>query len=205
MTQRIVLLAKAPIPGQVKTRLQPHYSAQASATIHTSLVHHAVEQACAAECGSVELHSNGPHPLFAALEKKFPITLASQSNGDLGERIAAAMTKGDSPCLLLGCDCPCITFTVIRECARLLVDASTVFLPAEDGGFGLIGVRNPQSFHFEEVFSAVEWGGDTVMARIRSNMRQIGQDWLEGDYIWDVDLPADIERLEQSSFSHILT
>ncbi|MQM30903.1 MAG: hypothetical protein CRU78_10415, partial [Candidatus Accumulibacter phosphatis] len=66
-----------------------------------------------------------------------------------------------------------------------------VFIPAEDGGYVLLGLRCPQPGLFE----GVDWGSERVMAQTRQRLLALGLRWCELPALWDVDRPADLTRL----------
>ena len=73
----------------------------------------------------------------------------------------AAMAAGNGPALVIGTDCPALTPTHLRAAANALRDADVVLIPAEDGGYVLIGARaaHPQ------LFSGIAWGTHTVLPK----------------------------------------
>jgi glycosyltransferase A (GT-A) superfamily protein (DUF2064 family) len=135
------------------------------------------------------------HPVFAACRDKFAIGLRAQGDGDLGSRMHAAFEAERSPLLLIGSDCPALTPDLLRLCAaRLLGGDDAVFLPAEDGGYALIGLARPAA----TIFDGIVWGGPTVMEGTRLRLREAGLIWSEPAIVWDVDRPEDVERLTES-------
>src|SRR5690242_12735362 len=90
-TVRTAILARAPIPGQAKTRLIPALGAAGAATLQARLIEHAVGTAAAA--GPVTLWGtpDTSHPAFGATAAR-GVELKRQPDGDLGARILAAMT-----------------------------------------------------------------------------------------------------------------
>ena len=64
-------------------------------------------------------------------------------------------------------------------------------IPAEDGGYVLIGVRTPDP----ALFSDMPWGTPLVMNETRRRLRTLGLTWREPVTLWDVDLPQDLERM----------
>ena len=72
--------------------------------------------------------------------------------------------------------------------------ADAVFLPAEDGGYGLVGLVRP----VPEIFRDMSWSTDRVMAETRERLRGLGLVWREPAEIWDVDRPGDAARLAAS-------
>ncbi len=194
----VAIFARAPVPGRAKTRLIPRLGAEGAASLHERLAEHALATAVEAATGPVNLWCapSRKHPFFAACAKTFAIGLEDQNAGDLGARMDAAFQRrGGRPLLLIGSDCPSITALHLRACAAALAGgADAVFLPAEDGGYGLVGLNRP----VPEIFREVRWGADDVMAETRRRLRGLGLIWSEPAVIWDVDRPEDIERLAAS-------
>jgi len=194
----IAILAKAPIPGHAKTRLIPHLGADGAARLQRWLLQKTVAAALMADIGPVSLWCTPDvqHPDFSLCRAFGPVTLRPQPAGDLGRRMLAALDDAPSPAgtLVIGTDCPLLTpGTLARAAACLRAGDDAVVLPAEDGGYVLIGMRRPAP----EAFSGVHWGSDTVMAETRERLKAIGWRWSEPLELWDVDRPADFERLAQ--------
>ncbi|MBF8223120.1 TIGR04282 family arsenosugar biosynthesis glycosyltransferase [Halomonas sp. 328] len=196
----IQLFAKAPLPGQAKTRLIPALGAEGAAALHRRLVWRALTQACEASAqlglGPVRLWTalDHRHPFFGECRRAFDIELRPQPEGDLGARMAAAFAVPSRPAprLLMGCDCPVITSALLVACWEALAERDAVLLPAEDGGYGLIGLwrRAPA------LFRDIAWGGDTVMTATRTALTGLGWCWAEPATVWDLDRPEDLPRLE---------
>jgi glycosyltransferase A (GT-A) superfamily protein (DUF2064 family) len=75
--------------------------------------------------------------------------------------------------------------------SALAAGDDAVLLPAEDGGYVLIGLRGPRP----EVFEGVAWGSERVLAETRARLRALGLRWSEPATLWDVDRPEDLDRL----------
>jgi rSAM/selenodomain-associated transferase 1 len=190
----VAILAKAPIAGFAKTRLIPVLGARGAAVLHERLVERAVETACAAAIGPVTLWAtpDESHPVFQSIGARFGITLARQADGDLGTRMLAAITAANTCVLLIGSDCPALTLEHLHTAADVLRDrAPAVVIPAEDGGYALIGVRTPEP----ALFSDMPWSTPLVMNETRRRLRTLGLTWHEPVTLWDVDLPQDLERM----------
>lgn len=190
---RLIIFAKAPVAGAVKTRLVPALGAAGAARLHERLVDRALATACAAGLGPVALACapDGSHPFFASRAARFEVSLIEQGPGDLGERMHRALVAG-LPALIIGADCPAMTPEYLREAAAALtagVDA--VFGPAEDGGYVLVAARRVRP----EVFAQIGWGGPDVMEEQRARLRAFGWRWSELAPLWDVDRPRDLARL----------
>jgi uncharacterized protein len=199
----LAILAKAPVPGAVKTRLIPALGADGAAALHARLIGRTVETACAAGIGPVTLWvtPSPPHAYFTTLASRFPIGLAAQPDGDLGARMLAACQAAAGPVLVVGTDCPALTPSHLRDAADVLrAGSDVVVIPAEDGGYVLIGSRQPQPV----LFADMTWGTDTVMAETRRRLAQGGLTWRELPSLWDVDWPEDIARLRTPELAHLL-
>ena len=126
------------------------------------LTERAVETARAAGVGPVTVWTtpDETHPAFQALRTR-GVALARQPDGDLGARMLAALKAADGPALVIGTDCPAMMPAHLRMAAEALRSgADAVVLPAEDGGYVLIGLRKP----LPALFAGMEWGTGEVMA-----------------------------------------
>src|SRR5262249_57859677 len=97
-----------------------------------------------------------------------------------------------APVLVIGTDCPAMPAGHLNPAADALrrrVDV--VILPVEDGGYSLIGTRVPQP----SLFDAVPWSTALVMAETRRRIAGAGLSLQELPPLWDVDVPADLDRL----------
>lgn len=194
----IAILARAPIPGTAKTRLIPAIGAHGASRLHRAMVLRTLQTACQARLGGNIVLWGTPtvrHRFFRSLEK-LGHTCKKQPTGDLGDRMRAALRAGfPHPTLLVGTDCPCLTPTHLRTAANVLIEGrDAVFLPTEDGGYGLIGLRSPAH---PWLFDGIPWGTDKVMAETRLRLKAIHYAWTEPTTIWDVDNPVDLLRLQE--------
>ena len=136
-----VVMAKAPVPGFAKTRLQPALGAEGAAALAARLLRHAVAEALQAGLGTVELcvTPDPQHPAFAALHATPGLQWCAQGEGDLGERMARAFSRvfatAGQPTLLIGTDAPDLDARMLRQAAQELEAADAVFVPALDGGY----------------------------------------------------------------------
>jgi rSAM/selenodomain-associated transferase 1 len=195
----VAVFARAPVAGAAKTRLIPMLGAEGAASLHGALLSRTLGVVSRAraeghEIGEVTLccAPDTSHPVFTACREEFGIALLSQAEGDLGRRMRATFEAGPLPLLLIGSDCPVLTPELLRECAaEVLGGRDAVFLPAEDGGYGLVGLSRPAP----RIFENIAWSTARVMEETRQRLREAGLAWSEPATIWDVDRPADVERL----------
>ncbi len=196
----VIVFAKAPRPGEVKTRLIPLLGAEGAAALHARLVKHTLDTIRAVSLKPVELHCapGTDDPFFTYCLGHYDVVLRAQIGADLGARMQAAFVRTLSRharVLLIGSDCPALTARHLRQADRALHDgANAVFVPCEDGGYALIGLRRVDARLFDDIV----WGGDGVMAETRARLRQLGWNWRELETLWDVDRPEDYARLVAS-------
>lgn len=193
----VAVFARAPVAGATKTRLIPSIGAAAAARLHRQFILQTLETATAAKVGPVTLWCapDTSHGFFKALRLK-GIACREQCEGDLGARMRHALNANPGPTLLVGTDCPCLTPEHLRSAAAILRDGcDAVFLPAEDGGYALIGLNAPAS---PLLFDTVPWGTAEVMATTRMRLAMLGYSWQEPDVVWDVDTYEDFVRWKAS-------
>jgi hypothetical protein len=200
---RVLVFAKAPVPGAVKTRLIPRLGADATTRLYKTLVRRTLKVALEAEVGAVELccAPDAAHLFFAECAKEFAIGLNLQAAGNLGDRMEHALRQALRTlpeALLIGTDCPAFTAAHLRAAVGALEGGSDlVFVPAEDGGYMLIGARRIDA----GVFAEIDWGSASVMEQTRQNLRKLDWTWTELPALWDLDRPEDLDRLPQGMVS----
>lgn len=193
----VIVFAKAPVAGAVKTRLIPLLGAEGAAALHARLVERALATAQAAAIGPIELacDPDQDHPFFRYCSGRYGATLTRQGDGDLGTRMLEACSRTlarGGRLLLIGADSPALTAEHLQEARRALADGrEAVVAPAEDGGYVLIGVSRCDA----RLFEGIAWGGSSVMAETRNRLDALGWNWHELAMLWDVDRPEDYERL----------
>ena len=194
---RVAVFAKAPVAGDVKTRLAGLLGADGAAGLHAGLVRHALATAVAAQVGAVELWCapDAAHPFFARCAAEFRAHLHTQRGADLGARmhdaVAHALAAGEA-IVLIGSDCPALRATDLRAAAAAVRECDVAIAPAEDGGYVLVAVSAPQP-----IFGGIEWGSNRVMAETRRRLEAAGASWRELPRQWDVDRPEDYARLQR--------
>lgn len=192
----LAILTKAPVPGLAKTRLIPSIGAHAAAVLQERLTERTVTIALAAETGPVTLWCapDPGHVSFRELCKLGQLTLRRQPDGDLGQRMLAAIAANTGPTLVIGSDCAAFAVEHLRAAAAALRDGNDVVLiPAEDGGYVLIGSKVPHP----ELFEGMMWGTDTVLADTRERIAALGLSCIERAPLWDIDTENDLARMER--------
>jgi rSAM/selenodomain-associated transferase 1 len=121
-----------------------------------------------------------------------------QRGEDLGERMRYAaedcFAGGTEFVLLVGGDVPALSAKLLERAIKALEGASdVVFVPAQDGGYVLLGMRRM----IPELFEGPEWGGENVLAKSLEILKDLGLRAECLETLWDVDVPADLALLEQ--------
>ena len=201
----VAVLAKAPVAGLAKTRLAPALGLAGAARAQRRFTLDTLHCARAAALGP--MHSTGQlalwcapdveHRFFRAVRSRVDVCLA-QTTGDLGERMGQAFQNHFAqqpglPLLLVGTDCPALAPGHLQQAARALQDHDVVLIPAEDGGYVLIGMRR----WVPQVMECIPWSTAQVLLQTRQQLRASGASWIELEALWDVDEPADWERLQR--------
>jgi len=196
---QIAIFAKAPVAGYAKTRLIPLLGRQGAAALQAFLVRRTIETATQSPLRPISLWCapDQSHDLFVSLSREFTIATHQQIGSDLGacmlNSFEALTPKG--PLVLIGTDCPALAAEHLVHCASALRDgADAVFIPAEDGGYALIGLRRP----VPQLFEDMPWGTNEVMSRTRDRLRELKLDVFEAQGLWDIDTPADFLRAQSA-------
>lgn len=198
---RLLIFAKTPVTGRVKTRLAATYGRRGAAMLYRQLLRRTLATAARARVAPVELWvaPGRAHPWLAARAREEGMTLRVQMTGDLGQRMYRALQwslRTARFAAIIGGDCAALTPWQLRLAFDRLADGvDAVFGPAEDGGYVLVGLRRPQPL----LFQGLPWGGPMVMAVTRKRLRRLDLRWEELPLSFDIDRPADLARLRRQS------
>jgi len=196
---RIVIFAKAPVPGQVKTRLIPALGEVGAARLSAHMLDLTLSQALEAGIGPVELCMSPAPGTAAWADTPLPagIEISDQGGGDLGERMARAARRtlaiGESV-LLIGTDCPDLSAERLRTAATHLAGHDAVLHRAVDGGYPLLGLSAFDAGLFQDMPWSTSAVADLTLARLAVLGWRV---WL-GDTLRDVDEPGDLTKLPET-------
>lgn len=192
----LMIFCKAPIPGQVKTRLIPKLTPEQAADLHIELSTKTLQRATLSNLYPVQLWCTPTtdHEFFSQSKAAYPIDLKQQQGADLGERMHHAFCSAladYSHALLMGCDCPSLTEQDLEQALTALTQKSEVVLaPAEDGGYVMIGLNQTHP----ELFDNMPWGTARVLDQTRARIEHYKLRHHELSEQWDLDTPEDLER-----------
>jgi uncharacterized protein len=188
------LLARAPVPGKVKTRLIPALGAEGACSLQRLLLERTLALSADGFAERFLWLDDLPDAELQALADDLGWTLMEQPVGDLGERMRriAILGLADSEAVvLIGNDCPALDAGYLASARAALQQHCAVLGPAEDGGYVLLGLRRVDPL----LFSAIPWGSEHVLALTRTRLQQLAWKHHELQMLWDVDRPEDLVRL----------
>jgi len=192
----LILFAKAPIAGKVKTRLRSHCSDQQAADIAERLMQASIQRACEAWPGKVYLSVwlDHDHPFFTEMLQEYPIEILHQCDGDLGEKMRDALESQGYPAGVMGCDAPHVSRDSLQSAYRELAQGRSVIGPALDGGYYLLGLAE----RADALFKNKPWGQNEVFAQTLLSANRLELELYHLDALNDVDeWPDLLEALEQ--------
>jgi uncharacterized protein len=186
----VQIFCKTPVLGEVKTRLIPKIGEQAALDLYVEMFGRLLSALMGTTfCLELWVTPRTDHAFF----NKYPVSRFQQSGPDLGARMSNALEDGltrHGEVLLIGTDLPLIDASYINLALDCLGEEEVVLGPAEDGGYGLIGVREG----LPDIFSGVHWGTDKVLSQTCAQLNQRKLNYGMLPLIWDVDRPGDLPR-----------
>jgi rSAM/selenodomain-associated transferase 1 len=189
---RIVIFAKAPVPGKVKTRLMPALGAEGAARLAEEMLRRTAADALASGVGAVELCADPPPDRPDWLGRiPLDVIATAQGEGGLGERLARAAQRvldGGERIVLIGTDCPELDAGRLIAAAAALESHDAVIHPAEDGGYALLGLARFDP----SLFDGIAWSTATVAAATIARIEALGWSLHVGETLRDIDEPQDL-------------
>jgi rSAM/selenodomain-associated transferase 1 len=187
----LIIIAKYPENGEVKTRIQGLNDSQRVA-LYTKLLEHTMRR----------LSSLPEIDTFIAYApedagdyfSRFDVKLIALSKGDLGERMYEAFQNvfalGYRKASLVGADIPDLTGSIIQQSFHILTDHDLVFGPAQDGGYYLVGM----SSLIQEVFIDVPWSSDKTLEKSLQQAKHYGYSAGLLETLYDIDTLEDVKK-----------
>ena len=193
--RRLILFARFPVAGKVKTRLIPALGAEGAAALRRRLVLRTLRTAhalCQSENVELEIRFAGDDESEMRHWLGDGWLCRPQCEGDLGQRMAGAFAdsfREDSPAtVIIGSDCPALTPEVLAAAFESLKMNPVVFGPATDGGYYLIGLTRL----VPELFQGVAWGTETVLAQSKEILARNDSKPALLTPLDDLDRPEDL-------------
>ncbi|MGB0640565.1 MAG: TIGR04282 family arsenosugar biosynthesis glycosyltransferase [Myxococcota bacterium] len=194
MNTEVVVLTKAPIPGQVKTRLIPAIGAKRAAELHWEMMWTTLDLVSQTNlpvrislagdetgCFTKELHQAG-------------YSTETQASGDLGDRMSHIAQRPGRQ-ILLGTDCVVFDPSWILRAANSVEPISIG--PSEDGGYWAVSLNGTHPDLIRLLFNDIHWSTDTVFRTTRSRLTSAGVQFNLLPQSYDIDTIEDLKRLQQ--------
>jgi len=192
MRTAIILFAKAPLAGHVKTRLQAWLGIDATLALHEAFVLDTLDKLLSlGDFADIELHTDIKTDVWRCPR----VTVREQSAGDLGLKmlhaLSAGLTERRETVCIVGSDAPTLPADHLHT---LLTSPADVALgPCEDGGYYAIACRRTHP----EMFRGVEWSSAVTLAQTEQSARRCGLSVERGPSWYDIDVPDDLLRLSR--------
>lgn len=199
MEAELILFAKTPVAGRVKTRLIPDLGEQGAADLARALIEESVRRSVEAWPGPVSLQvwPDIGHQCFETLRRRHGVTVSLQSKGDLGAKMFEALNDAHqrgAAAAIMGCDVPQCPAETHRTAHAFLAQGRSVIGPSDDGGYYLIGINPPQ----RKCFERIRWGGSKVFDTTLKRAASAGVELIVLQQLNDIDTMGDLEALRQT-------
>jgi rSAM/selenodomain-associated transferase 1 len=194
----LLVFARAPVVGHVKTRLIAALGEQGACRLYEQLVSQTLQRACAARGAQVQLWVAGDpaNEFVQQCARRFRVPVFQQHGADLGQRMAGAFdhafcaVRPVAGCVLIGTDCPAQSVEDLEQAEQALRSNDAVLQPAQDGGYVLIGLRGAQP----RLFEAIDWGSRRVAAQTLQRAASLGLSLHALRTVPDLDDEEDLSR-----------
>ena len=191
---RLLVFAKSPVLGKVKTRLISLLGEQGVLDFHVASIRLTLEQRAAMQLSPVVLYIKGQMPAWLTeLCQQLSIDVVQQQGADLGERMLHAATEQLSQArnvVLTGTDCLTLTMDRLTQLYQALEENDAAIIGAEDGGYVALGLTQLSA----ALFTQFPFGNAQVYQKTVDAMRTLDWRYAELAKTWDVDRPEDIQR-----------
>lgn len=195
-TNCLIIMARAPVVGRVKTRLIPALGRGKACRVYRLLLRENARTLRGGAAWRTYLFC-APHAraaFFARLRLRFGIALKNQAAGDLGGKMRACMAfacRYYAQAIIVGADVENVTAATVRRAFAALADGADLVLGVNaDGGYGLIGLNQNHA----GLFRGMPWGTAKVAALTRQRARRAGLRTVVIDGVRDVDVYRDYRR-----------
>ena len=191
MNNGLLIFAKKPVPGKVKTRLAVDIGNEAACQIYKQLLFY-----------TFDIAEKTNTYVFACLTEKDEVTLDTipytdfyqQVNGNLGEKLNDAFKtvfqKGFKKLIVLGTDCADLTSEIIDEAYNKLENNDVVIGPAEDGGYYLLGMTH----YIPSIFENKSWSTEHLLTETIQTLKEENKSYHLLETLSDIDNIKDLKN-----------
>lgn len=196
----VIVFAKAPVPGQVKTRLTPPLTPEQAAAVHEASLRDVM--AAALRTGmAVQVHYAAGDGALEYFRAAFPsVRAVAQTGGDLGRRMESAFETafggGIRRTVIIGSDSPTLPSSDLGAAARAITPHTVVLGPAADGGYYLVGLHADDWSRARAMFRNIAWSTSSVLRATFERLSGSGlaiellRPWYDIDRIGDLRTAA---------------
>ena len=213
MADLLAIFAKAPVPGQVKTRLTPPLTPDEAAAVYEACLRDVIDASLAA-APQVMLFYDDPAGSGGFFRDAFPtLRTRPQAGHDLGTRLENAFSHAVEQryerILIIGGDSPTLPPEHLQHAMNSLETADVALGPTEDGGYYLIGISRRAWPRSHVVLRGIPWSTGAVFERTMEAARDDSLDLAVAPRWYDIDRPEDLQRaaaeaMEESHLGRLL-
>jgi len=196
MHDALIVFAKGPRPGDVKTRLIPFLTPEEAAQLYAAFLRDAVDQYVTLDGVSVRLYLDPPNPAMLSFDLPDTVTVHAQEGEDLGTRMRNAFEEtfetGGERVAIIGTDHPTLPLAFVRKAFDALGGQPEICVgPSDDGGYYLLGMNTYVPAPFEDM----TYSHDRVFADTVRRLRTVDAGLTVLPRWYDVDTPESLRRL----------
>ncbi|MEH2111556.1 TIGR04282 family arsenosugar biosynthesis glycosyltransferase [Nostoc sp.] len=204
--RHLIIFTRYPEPGKTKTRLIPVLGTVGAANLQRQMSEYTIFQVQELQKTidiSVEVRFTGGNSQLMVDWLGLDLVYQFQGEGDLGSRMARslfeAFQSGMEEVIIIGTDCPGLNAQILATAFEKLHAFDLVLGPAIDGGYYLIGLRQP----IPELFVNIDWGTDRVFQKTVDIAQKLHLSYVSLSPLADVDRPEDLPIWEQALASQM--
>jgi len=191
---KILIFAKSPVVGQVKTRLAEFIGPEQACKVYEALLTQTLNTALNAQLAPVCCYTDDTEHVYFKHWKQKGVEFKQQVGADLGQRMQQAFMhelRLYSPVVMIGSDCPVITVEHLRAAFNALDgDGEAVITPTQDGGYVLLGLKKPHP----RIFSNIQWSSMHVFRQTAEHLESLSLKWQQLNTLWDLDTAEDYQK-----------
>jgi len=191
---QILIFAKSPVAGQVKTRLAETIGSEQACKVYEALLTRTLDTALSAQLAPVCCYTDDTEHAYFKRWKQKGVLFKQQVGADLGQRMQQAFIhelKLYAPVVLIGSDCPVITVEHLSAaCHALDGDTEAVITPTLDGGYVLLGLKKLHP----KIFSNIQWSSKHVFRQTVEHLDSLSLKWQQLNTLWDLDTAEDHQK-----------
>jgi len=200
-SNHLVIFARNPVAGKVKTRLIPALGAEGATALYREMLEATLVMTSHVSATEVSLWCDTPGEPCESLADIHRIGCFQQQGADLGARMHDAFSRQllvSKRVILIGSDCPGLTADYLDSAFEQLRSYDVVIGPAVDGGYVMIGLKRPEP----ALFGQIAWGSSNVLDQTRARLRHLGLHTSELAPLHDIDTPGDLAHYPQYHASY---